>query len=279
MKYLFLFIVLCTSLLGAEQRIVALAPSINEILFALGKGESVVGNTTYATYPEVSKKISKVGGYFSVSLEKIVALRPTLVLLQRNNLALKPKLEKLGIRTELIRISSLDDLKAGIMKIGELTHARQRAAEIIKEINEAVKSTAGILKGKKILIVFGVNFDLKKEVFISGNHLYFADIIRASGNQNAFFEETNRQPVISMEGIIALNPDIVYILAHRVKEKETEELIAPWLKLPVTAARAGTIYVTTQKYAGMPSQRVVLFIRDFKEVLEDAKRKLASLQD
>jgi iron complex transport system substrate-binding protein len=279
MKYLFIFILLCTSLLGAEQRIVALAPSINEILFALGKGESVVGNTTYATYPEASKKIPKVGGYFSVSLEKIVALKPTLVLLQRNNLALKPKLEKLGIRTELIRISSLDDLKAGIMRIGELTYTKQRAAEIIEEINDAVKSTVGILKGKKILIVFGVNFDLKKEVFISGNHLYFADIIRASGNQNAFAEETSKQPVISMEGIIALNPDIVYILAHRVKEKETSQLIVPWLKLPVTAARAKTIYVTTQKYAGMPSQRVVLFIRDFKEVLEDAKRKLASLQD
>ncbi|MCH9814547.1 MAG: helical backbone metal receptor [Epsilonproteobacteria bacterium] len=272
---------LSTTLWAGEQRIVALAPSINEILFALGKGEEIVGNTTYATYPKASQSIPKVGGYFSVSLEKIINLNPTLVLLQKNNLSLKSKFETLGIKTELISISSLSDIKNSIQKIGSLTGREEKAEKIVKEIDQMIETTKGVVKDKKILIVFGRQFDLKKEIFISGNGIYFADIIHASGNQNAFTEKSSRQPMLSYEGIIAANPDIIYILAHSVDGEQKEEgaLIVPWLKLPISAAKTKTIYATTKKYAGMPSNRVVHYIKDFREVLQDAKRKLAPVQD
>lgn len=280
MKKIF-FLLFYVSLWGDGERIVTLAPSINEILFALGKGDSVVGNTTYATFPKESENIAKVGGYFSVSLEKIVSLKPTLVLMQKNNLSLKPKLEKLGIATEFIKISSLADIKKGIEKIGDLTHVKEKAEMIVKDIENAVNKTEGILKDKKILIVFGRQFDLKKEIFVSGNNIYFADIIKASGNKNAFSEDTTKQPMLSYEGILATNPDIIYILAHSVEgeQKEVQKLIHPWLELPITASKAKTIYVTTKKYAGMPSHRVIHFIEDFREILEDAKSKLALIQD
>lgn len=275
MKFKLLFLLFTTSLWAENQRIIALAPSVNEILFALDKGDDIVGNTTYATFPKESQSIPKVGGYFSVSLEKILALKPSLVLMQKNNLDLKPKLEKFGIQTELIRISSLEDIKNGIKKIGDLTKASKKASMITADIDKAVQASQGILKDKKILIVFGRQFDLKKSVFVSGNNIYFADIIRASGNQNAFTENGTKQPLLSYEGIIATNPDIIYILAHLVTdEKEVQKLITPWLGLPVTAAKAKTIYVTTEKYAGMPSHRVVHYIEDFKELLKDAKKRL-----
>ena len=280
MKFKLSILLFSTVLFADSQRIIALAPSINEILFALGKKDSIVGNTTYATYPKEAQKKAKVGGYFSVSLEKIVALKPTLVLMQKNNLPLKPKLEKLGIKTEFIKISSLKDIKQGILKIGALTHANKEATTITREIDKALFTTKDILKDKKILIVFGRQFDLKKEVYVSGNNIYFADIIKASNNKNAYEENSTKQPTLSYEGVLACNPDIIYILAHTVADEEdAKKMIAPWLKLPITAAKAKTIYVTTKKYAGMPSQRVVYFIKDFKEVLEDAKSKLSKLQD
>ena len=276
----FLLFLLLTLQMWAEERIIPLAPAVNEILYALDKGENIVGNTTYATYPKESQTKPKVGGYFSVSLEKIVALKPSLVLMQKNNLSLKPKLEKLGIKTEFIKISSLKDIKDGIQKIATLTQSEDKAIEIVKSIDKAVKKSQGILKDKKILIVFGRQFDLKKEVFVSGNNIYFADIIKASGNINAFSEKHAKQPMPSCEGILACNPDIIYILAHTITEREdAKKMLKPWLELPVTASKAKTIYVTTKKYAGMPSQRVVYFIQDFKEVLEDAKSKLSKLQD
>lgn len=275
-----LLILFLTFNLYAGERIVALSPAVNEILYALGEEENIVGNTTYATYPKESIKKPKVGGYFSVSLEKIVALKPTLVFMQKNNLALKPKLKKLGIKTEYIKISSLDDIKDGINKIASLTKKKDRAKRLVDSIDDAIKSTQNIVKDKKILIVFGRQFDLKREIYVSGNNIYFADIIKSSGNKNAYDENSTKQPTLSYEGILACNPDIIYILAHTItKDEDVKKMIKPWLKLPITAAKSNTIYVTTKKYAGMPSHRVVNFIKDFKEVLEDAKSRLPKLSD
>ncbi len=277
MKFKLLFLLFCTLLEANQQRIIALSPAINEILFALDKKDEIVGNTTYATYPKESQSITKVGGYFSISLEKIVMLRPTLVLMQKNNLLLKSKLKKLGIKTEVIYLSSLIDIKKGIKKIGTLTKTDTKAQMLIDDIDRAIKDIDGILKNRKILIVFGEQFDLKKEIFVSGNSIYFADIIRASGNKNALKNTKTKQPMLSYEGIIKTNPDIIYILAHTVRDnKEVQKLIEPWLKLSITASKAKTIYLTTQKYASMPSHRVVNFIKDFKEILKDANAKLAN---
>lgn len=274
MKHTALLLFFLLQTLHAEQRIVSLAPSIDEILFGLGKGERVVGNTTFSTYPKEAANKPKVGGYFAVSLEKVLMLKPSLVLMQKNNLPIKAKLEKLGIKTVHIEIDSLQSIKEGMRKIAGLVDAKARAEVMVSKIEEALESCKGIVTDKKILIVFGREFDLKKEIFISGNRLYFADIIRASGNHNAYTEISNAQPMLSYEGIVALNPDIVYILAHTIADEKKAALIAPWLDIPIHAAKSKTIYVNTHKYAGMPSHRVVHFIEDFQEVLEDARRKL-----
>ena len=244
------------------------------MVYALGAGDEIVANTAYSTYPEEAKKKPKVGGYFFVSLEKIIAQRPTVVLMQRNSLLLKPKLEQLGIKTKYIPLVSLKDIKKAITDIGKVLHKEKNAKKLQKKIDKALVSLKNIVKNKKILIVFGSYFNLNSEIFISSNNTYFADIIRASGNKNAFESNTKKQPVLSYEGLIATNADIVYILTHDVFNKETEKtLLLPWYKLPVNAAKQKTIYINTNAYASVPSQRVVLFIKDFKRILEDAKHR------
>ncbi len=276
MKSLFLTIVLFLPLLlYSKERIVVLSPAINEIVYALGAGDEIVANTTYSTYPKDAQNKPKVGGYFSVSLEKIIEQKPTLVLMQRNNFLLKPKLQKLGIKTRYISISSINDIKKAIGDIGKMVKKEENSKKIQKKIDNALATLKGIVENKKILIVFGKYFDLSSEIFISGNNLYFSDIIKASGNQNAFEEKNEKQPVLSYEGLAATNADIVYILTHDMSsEDEKKRLLSLWSKLPINAAKKGTIYINDSKYASMPSQRVILFIEDFKKVLEDAANRL-----
>ncbi len=255
----------------SKERIVVLSPAINEIVYALGAGDEIVANTSYSTFPKESESKPKVGGYFSVSLEKIMLQKPTLVLMQRNNLSLKPKLQKLGIKVKLISISTMDDIKKAIMEISEIIDKTNRARRIIKEIDSALKSLKGIVENKKILIVFGNCFDLSDEIYVSGNNLYFQDIVKASGNKNAVASNSDKQPILSYEGVVAVNADIIYILAHDLNDaRQRNQLLEVWGKLPVTAAKRGTIYINDKKYASMPSQRVVLFIEDFKRILKDA---------
>ena len=274
MKYL--FIVLFTTLtLNAQERIIALSPSINEIIFALDAGNQIVANTNYALFPKASIKLPKVGGYFSPSLEKIVALKPTLVIMQQNNHKLSQKLKRLGIKSKIVKIDKLENIKQSILEIGAIVEKKEEAEEIVKNIDNELKSLKNIIKNKKILIVFGRYAKLDKQIFVAGQNLYFDEIINESNNTNALQSERKGQPILNMENIIASNPDIVLLLARcQADGINNETLIKPWLELPISAAKTKAIYINSNIYASMPSDRLTLFLKDFQEVLKDYKEKI-----
>jgi iron complex transport system substrate-binding protein len=265
---------LITLTLNAQERIIALSPAINEILFALDANKSVVGNTEYALYPEISKKLPKVGGYFSPNLEKIVALKPSLVIMQSNNHKLSLKLKRLGIQSKIIKIDKLENIKKAIGEIGELVHKEKKAKSIVNNIDHELSQLHNIISNKKILIVFGRYTNLSKQVFVAGQNLYYDEIINESNNTNALQSERKGQPILNMENIIASNPDIVLLLARDQEDGVSDqELINPWLKLPISASKTKSIYLNKNIYAGIPSDRLVLFLKDFRVMLEDYNAK------
>jgi len=262
-----LFIMTLT--LNAQERIVALSPAINEIVFALHAGDEIVANTDYALYPPASVKLPKVGGYFSPSLEKVLSLKPTLVIMQENNKAFGKKLEQLGIKTKIIKIDRLENIKSSIVEIGKLLKREKEAKSIVQNIDNELEDIKGIVRNKKILIVFGRNQTLDKQIFVAGQNLYFDEIINESNNTNALQSTRKGQPILNMENIIACNPDIVLLLARcKADGVNNEALIKPWLELPISAAKTKAIYINSNIYAGIPSDRLVLFLQDFKAMLE-----------
>lgn len=273
MKKLFILI-LCINLWGAE-RIVTLTPSINEIVYALGKGDEVVANTQYCNYPPETKKVQKVGGYATISLEKILKAKPTMVVAQNYDTRLLNNLKKLRVKTYIFKTDSVDSIKHTITSLGEIFDKKELASKLTKNIDDELKSLDSILNNKKILIVIHPSKNLSKNIYIAGNDLYFNDIIKASNNKNAFVSDSKLQPVVNLEKIIGMNPDVVILLGsfYVGKEKELEKVKNAWRKLPIKAAKNGFIYSITKDYAGIPSDRVVYFIRDFKKILEDVKNK------
>ena len=260
--------------LQAKERIIALSPSINEIIYAIGAGEEVVGNTEYCKYPKETLEIPKVGGYFSPSLERIIALNPTIVVMQKNNHKLSKQLTKLDIKSKIIHIDTLDNIRNSITVLGKLFHKEANASKIVADINSRLKDLRGIVKNKKILMVIGHNTSLSKQIFVAGQNLYFDDIIKESGNVNAFETKRKGQPILNMENIIATNPDMVILLAPFIKDKglTKKELLEPWRSLPITATKNHDIYFIDKYYAGVPSDRLVLFLRDFKKILEEFQK-------
>jgi iron complex transport system substrate-binding protein len=259
--------------LHAAERIITLSPAVNEIVYALGSGDDVVGNTLFCLYPKASQSVTKVGGYSAPSLESIVALRPTLVILQKHNYKLAKQLKKLHITTHIIKIDSLQSVTKAITNIGRILNHHDKAQNIIQEINNELLTLKNIVANKKILIVIGHNTSLKKRIFVTGKNLYFEDIIKASGNSNAYQSTRTSQPILNQENIIASNPDIVILLAHSKTEYglSDNDLINPWLQLPINAAKTKNIFIVEKEYAGIPSDRLIYFIEDFKGILNDAK--------
>lgn len=273
MRYFLLFIF--TINLYASERIIALSPSINEIIFALGGGDKIVGNTEYCTYPKESIDKPKVGGYFSPNLEKMLSLKPDMVIVQESSEKLAKQLNNLGIKTKTTNLKSLNDIKNTIKIIGEVIDKKKEAHELLAKIEQSLESTKGIVKDKKILIVIDHKISIKKRIFVAGQNLYFDDIINISGNTNAFQSTKKGQPILNIENIIATNADIVILLAP-FKEKygfSDEELIEPWSTVPINAVKNKDIYIIGKDYAGISSDRILLFLEDFKRILQSAKDK------
>lgn len=272
-RYLFILI-FCINLL-AEERIVTLSPSINEIIFALGEGKNVVANTKHCDFPDESKDVLKIGGYNNISLEKIIETEPTVVIGQDYDEKLNSNLKALGIKTLIYKTNTLDSIKNTINDLGNYFDKKEKAKELIANIDKELNSINSIVKDKKILIVISPKKSLSNQIYVTGNFLYFEDIIKASGNQNAYNSSNPAQPVVNTEKIINMNPDIVVLLAPFLdgKEEEQKEIINAWKQLPINAAKNDNIYAVDKLYAGIPSQRVEFFIKDFRKILENVRNK------
>ena len=274
MKKIIFILLFCINLLGAE-RIVTLSPSVNEIIFALGEGENIVANTQHSDFPLESKSIKKIGGYNSISLEKILKVNPTVVVGQDYDEKLNSNLKALGITTLSYKTNTISLIKNTINELGIFFKQEEKAKELNTNIDNAMVSVAGIVKDKKILIIISPKDSLSNQIFVSGNHIYFEDVILASGNKNAYFSNSTAQPVVNTEKIIGMNPDIIILLAPFLEDdlKAQTKLINTWKQLPVNASKDDNIYTIDKLYAGIPSHRVEYFIKDYRKILENVRNK------
>lgn len=274
MKKIIFILLFCINLLGAE-RIVTLSPSVNEIIFALGEGENIVANTQHSDFPLESKSIKKIGGYNSISLEKILKVNPTVVVGQDYDEKLNSNLKALGITTLSYKTNTISLIKNTINELGIFFKQEEKAKELNTNIDNAMVSVAGIVKDKKILIIISPKDSLSNQIFVSGNHIYFEDVIIASGNKNAYFSNSTAQPVVNTEKIIGMNPDIIILLAPFLEDdlKAQTKLINTWKELPVNASKDDNIYTIDKLYAGIPSHRVEYFIKDYRKILENVRNK------
>ncbi len=273
MKNIFKLLLFIGLNLFAQQRIVTLSPSLNEIVFSLGSGKDIVANTLYCNYPKESKKIPKIGGYASVSLEKLLTARPTLVFTQDYDKQLIKNIKKLKLNFYTFKTDNLKSIKITIKSIGDILGKEKRALKLVKQIDSSLNSLKNIIKDKTFLIVISPRVDLNKSIYIAGNNLYFNDIIKASGNRNAYKLLSFAQPVVNVEKIINMDPDVVVLLAPYINQNgiSKKKLISTWKNLPIKASRNSDIYIIDEEYAGIPSNRVINFISDFKKILENVK--------
>lgn len=263
-----ILLLLLPLLLLGSQRIIALSPSISEIVFGLGKGAELVGVSEYASYPEAVKKIFKIGGYSNPSLERIFSLEPSLVIGQTHYDKTLRQLEQLGIETLALEMDTIANIKVSILKIAEAIHADPRP--LLAPIDEAVKKAeASKPSGKRVLIVYGLSLDLNRGLYVAGHNIFYEEIIQLCGAKNAFDKVQLSQPVLHYEALIDLNPDMV-ILLHRSStdgEVDYDRARELWYTIPIAAAKTRQIYIMNGEHLSIPSHRIAQSIGDICEVI------------
>jgi iron complex transport system substrate-binding protein len=194
------------------QRIVSLAPSNTEILFALGLGDKVVGDTEYCNYPEAAKTKPKVGGFSTVDVEKVVSLRPDLVLAtQIHSKTIIPALENLGITVVALAPGSLNEVLNSIALVGKITGQDKQASELVKDLSTRIKEitdkTQKLSPGQRPRVFYVTWHD---PLMTAGTGTLSNDVISQAGGQNIASDITGDK-TIDLETVINRDPEIIIV--------------------------------------------------------------------
>lgn len=259
---IFSFILFLTLNLYSNERIISLSPSLTEIVYALEKGDSLVGTSSYSLYPKEAQVIPIVGGYQNPNIEKILALSPTLVIGQSFNQSTLEKLKYFKIKTLMLNLKTIKDIKTSINILASQIDSK-KDTKLIQDIQDAMQKASKNKTPHSVMIVYGLRDDLRSSIYIAGHDIFFEDIIKLSANTNAYSATSTSQPVLNYENIIALNPDQIIILhSHETEPNvDVKKALKAWQGIPTNASKNKNISIIDEDYLHIPSHRVAQTIK------------------
>lgn len=189
------------------RRVVSLAPHVTEMLFAAGAGDRIVGTVSYSDYPPQARAIARVGDNKALDLERIAALRPDLIVVWRHGNAQKQtdRLRALGIPlfySEPRRLAAIPD---NIEKLGTLLGTEATARRAADGFRRQVETLRQTYAARPPVTVFYQVWQ-QPLMTLNGQHLV-SDMLALCGGRNLFAAETPLVPTVSVEAVIARNPE------------------------------------------------------------------------
>jgi len=260
---------------GLPQRIVSLSPSTTEILFALGLGDRVVGVSRYCEYPPEARKKAQVGGYLDPNYEAILALKPDLVVLRGEREQFVKAFRDLGLNLLTVRHDSVEGILDSIVVIGRRCGVEAEARRMVDgfqaQMHRISEKTAGLQRPRAILVAERTLGSGKiQNVYITGADGFTNRMILLAGGKNACTETAAGFPVVSGEGILRMNPQVIFdLVAKRSRAGlSREEILRDWQQLPdVEAVRTGRVYLIDDDYAFIPGPRFIRLVEKLARLM------------
>ncbi len=189
------------------NRIVSLAPSITEDLFALGLGNKVVGVDSYSDYPPAALNITTVGGFSTPSVEKIVSVKPDMVFASNLSASVIPTLAADGIPTVVLNPTSLNGILNDLSLIGTVTGSTGNSSGLVANLTQRMVNVENLPIASHPSVLYLVYWN---PAYTAGNDTFENSIITTAGGVNLAAEANlTGYPTMSKESIIALNPQII----------------------------------------------------------------------
>lgn len=242
---------------GHPSRIVSLAPSVTEIVFALGEGGRLVGVTELCDFPSEAGRLPKIGAFLHPDIERIVSLAPDLCIAVKDG-NLPDWIERLrgfGIPVYVVNPKSLDSVVDAICEIGGLLDARTRAEEMAADMErriERVKSRVARASDRP-----GVFFQIGISPIVSaGSQTFIDELITVAGGHN-LAEGRIPYPRFSIEQVLALQPDVI-LVTSMARGQPFEPILAAWREWRnVPAVDNGRIFLVDSNLFDRPTARLV----------------------
>ena len=218
-------------LAGRAQRIISLAPSLTESLFAIGAGEQVVAVTDYCNYPPEATQKPTVGGMTNPSIEAIIALSPDLIVLSKEG-NLKKDFDRLKNLNACLFVSNprtMPGIRRSIRQLGTLTGHTEEADRLLASLKareDSLRAPEGTSKIRTLLIVS------LQPLIVVGKNTFINELLEAAGAQNLASELASPYPTYSREALSANDPDVIILLSDALKDTAvTGKLFPEWQHL------------------------------------------------
>jgi len=257
---------LAAVLAAAPLRVVSTAPSITEILFALGLGDSVAGVTTYCRYPPEATRKPKVGTFLNPNLEAILSLRPDLVISGPGQIPPGARMPQMKLRILEVPHDTVDGMLAAIARIGEATGVPAQAARLQKSIREGLAQVErGTSHRPKVstMFVIGRTPGRLDGLVVVGRASYLNEVMRIAGGRNAFEDAAAAYPRVNLEEILARQPEVIIDMGDMadpagVTEEQKRAAKTLWNQAPsLVAVKTRRVHAVASDIFVVPGPRVV----------------------
>lgn len=238
------------------ERVVSLAPSITETLFAIDAGTQVVGVTDYCNFPAEARTKPRVGGVINPAIETIVGLKPDLVIMtvEGNDRRDFDKLQELGLTVFVTNPRSLEGILASIEDVGALTGRADTAHRLVQRLRARARQIAERVAGlpkPSVLMIVSV-----QPLIVVGRGNFIAEVLERAGGRNAALSAVSSFPVYSREAVLKDDPDMfIFTCAVLPDSTELVQLFPEWSNLK--AVRRGAVFHIDADIISRPGPRIV----------------------
>jgi ABC-type Fe3+-hydroxamate transport system substrate-binding protein len=247
---------------AGPQRLIVLSPAAVEVIFALGAGDRIVGSTRYAVYPPEARDLPDVGGVKDINYERLVTLKPDMILAQTRNEQLADFAQQRGIRLNQLVIESVSDLLFAVRRIGLYLNLRQKGRELAQKIEAELLRVRKRVSGHDPIPCF-ITIDRRpgqlSGLMTAGRGTFVNELVELAGGKNIFDDVEVLYPTVSKESLLTREPAVLleFKPGSNPESPEMKSLVADWDSVKgLLAARMGRIEIVTHGAALMPGPRI-----------------------
>jgi iron complex transport system substrate-binding protein len=252
------------------QRIISLIPSVTEMLFAMGAGARVIGVGNFDRYPPEAQTRPKVGGLIDPDIERIIALKPDLVVVYETQNDLRTQLDRARIPMFLYQHAGLPDITATIRELGARIGSARESGELADRIDREIADVRNRVAGRprpRTLLVFGRDAETLRGIYASGAVGFLHDMLDAAGGTNVFADVKRQSIQTTSELAVTRAPDVIVEIGVDTASTRGRNLRA-WDSLPsIPAVRDKRIYQLRGDGMMNPGPRISASVRRMAEVL------------
>jgi len=252
------------------QHIVCLIPAVTEMIYAMGDGSRVAAVSNYDHFPADVARLPKVGGLLDPSVERILAIKPDLVIVYATQKELIERLDRAGIPYYVYQHKALPDILSTIRSVGARIGSAQKAEALAAGMErslEEIRAKTANLPHPATLLVFERDPASLRNVYASGGYGFLHDMLVIAGGRNVFADVKKQAVQASTEMLIARKPEVIVELLYgdSLKNADVAKELRAWDAVPsIPAVRTHRIVALTGDEFVVPGPRVV-----------DATQKLA----